>query len=253
MDQTTSTTEPISPSSLSTRLMNVFTAPTELYTEVAKTPIQRSSWVVPYVISILLAFLFIIALYANESLRQQAYDVQIQTMQKALEQGQMTQAQFDQARDRIEGSGPVLFVVFGGIPAAVVLSILFFGAALALWLAAKFGLKATAGYQKLLEVYGLASFIGILGVIATLLTMYAFDSLHATPSAALAVLNSFDHTNKLHIFLSHLDVFTLWQTALVGVGISKISGKSLGAGMSVTYGLWLIWAVIATLLGIGIR
>ena len=253
MEQTTSTTEPINPSSLSTRLMNVFTAPTELYSEVAKTPVQKSSWVAPYLLSILLTILFIIALYANESLRHQTYDLQLQGMQKAVEQGQMTQAQFDQARDRMEGSGPVLFVVFGGIPAAVVVSILFFGAALVLWLAAKFGLKATAAYQKLLEVYGLASFIGILGVIVTLLMMYAFDSLHATPSAALAVLNSFDHTNKLHIFLSHLDVFTLWQTALVGVGVSKISGKSLGAGMGVAYGLWLIWAIVATLVGIGMR
>ena len=251
--QATSATAPSVPSSLGTRMMNVFTAPGELYTEVARTPFQNSSWLVPYLVSLVMAIIFTYALYANETLRHQIYDMQIQGMQKAVEEGKMTEAQLEQVRERMEGTGPVLFMLIGGLTSIVFLSAFFFGAVLFLWLATRFGLKAPVSFVKVMETYGLASFIGILGMIVALLTMYAFDSMRATPSAALAILSSFDHTNKLHSFLSQLNIFTLWETALVGVGVSKLSGKSIGIGMGVAFGLWLVWAIISTLLGIGVR
>ena len=95
--------------------------------------------------------------------------------------------------------------------------------------------------------------IGWLGAVVTLLLMYVFDSLYASPGAALAVLSSYDSHNTVHKILSQLNIFSLWETAIIGIGLSKISGKSAGMGMGVSYGLWALWSIIAVTLGIGFR
>jgi len=228
--------------------MNVFSSPGELFTDVAGMPVQKSSWVVPYVLSLLLILIFTYALFSNASLRQQIYDVQIQ---KAVEQGKMTPAELDQMRERMEGSGLGMFMLFGAGFQIAIGSAIFFGLALVLWLVAKFGLKAGAGYEKLLEVTGLASIIGLIGAVITLILMYMFDSLRATPSAALAVLSSYDHENKVHHFLSLLNIFTLWQTYILGIGLSKVCYKSTSTGVGVAFGLWAVWTVLSVVLGWG--
>ena len=66
--QDTPTATTPAPTSFGTRIMNVFSAPSELYAEVAAMPVQRSSWLVPYVLSMILVLFFTFALYNNESL-----------------------------------------------------------------------------------------------------------------------------------------------------------------------------------------
>ncbi len=245
----TTGSEGISP--LGTRIMNVFSSPGELFTEVARTPVQKSSWAVPYVLSLLLTLVFTYGLFSNPSLRQQIYDTQLQGMQKAVEEGRMTQAQLDQMREGMESSGLGMFMLFGGVSQIVIGSAMFFGLALLLWLTSKFGLKATAGYAKLLELTGLASFIALIGAVITLVLMYVFDSLRATPGAALAILDSYDRENKMHLFLSSLNVFTLWETSIIGIGLSKVANKSTGVGMGIAFGLWALWTIVTVALGWG--
>lgn len=244
--------EPSQVSTLSTRLANVFSSPSELYAEVGRAPVQKSSWVIPYILSLVLVVLAVYAVYQNPSLRQQVFDMQFAELQKGVEDGRLTQAQADRAREQIEGSGPVVFVLFGGVSRVVILSAMFFGAAFFLWLVAKFGLKTNMKYQKMLEVYGLASFIGVFGGIVGLLMVYALDSLVATPGASLLILDSFDRTNKLHMVLLSLNIFTLWQTAVVGIGLSKVSGRPAGVGVGLAFGLWGVWVIVSALAGLGL-
>jgi len=251
--ETVSSSQQQSITSLTARIANVFASPSELWSEVAIQPVQKSSWVVPYVLSLVVVLVFTFSLYNNETLRNQIYDSQREAMQKAVVEGKMTQAQAERAEEQIRSSGPVLFVLFGGVSQIVVVSIMFFGMALVLWLVAKFALNASAGYSKVLEISGLASCIGILGAIVTLLLMYAFDSLYASPGPALAVIDSFDANNTTHKILAQINIFSLWETAVLGLALSKISGKSTGTGMAAALGLWLVWSIIAVALGLGFR
>lgn len=253
MEQETTSSAPSPVSSLLTRVLNVFASPSELWSEVAAVPVQKSSWVVPYVLLLVVVLAFTYALYVNESLRDQIYDMQLQGMQKAVAEGRMSQTQFERMEEGMRGSGPGMFMLFGGVSQAVIISIMFFGMALVLWLAVKFGLKANVGYSKLLEVSGLVSFIGILGAVITLLMMYAFDSLYASPSLALAVLDSFDGENTVHKIFAQVNVVSIWETAVVGIALAKISGRSTGIGMAVAFGLWGLWSVIVVALGFGFR
>jgi len=238
-----------------TRATNVFAAPGELYAGLASTPPQTTSWLVPFLISIALAFVFTFALYNNPSLRQQIYDIQGRAFQKAVDEGKMPQERADQMREGMENSGPLMFMLFGGGSAIVGIAMMFFGASLILWLIVKFGLKSPAGYPKILEVFGLASLISIFGSIVTLIMMNLFNTMYATPGGGLLVMGSFDPMNTGHKLLGALNVFTIWQAVILGIGVGKISGKSSGTGIGIgiTIGLWGVLAVASTLLGLGMR
>jgi hypothetical protein len=239
--------------SLMTRITNVFASPSELYTEVSANPVQTSSWVFPLILSLIISLFFVTAIYYNDALRSQIYEMQEEKMQEIVEQGKMTQQQYDSWVDGMENSGPGMFIAFGGISEVVKALIVFFGASLILWLFMKIALKFGGGYKKVLEVWGLASFIGIFGSVITMLLMYLFNSMTATPSPTLFLGEGFDAKNSLHVILASLNIFTIWQMGIVGLGLSKISNKSIGLGLGVAYGLWIIWVLLSTFLGFGMR
>jgi len=145
------------------------------------------------------------------------------------------------------GSG--LMIAFGIIGGSVGIAIFFFGTALLLWLVDKSLLKAAAGYGKHLELFGIASWIGVLGGIVTIIMMAGLGSMGATPSAALAVLGSYDATLTSHKLLSALNVFTIWEAIVVGFGLSKFSGKSIGAGMGVSFLIFVLMTAVSFALG----
>ena len=240
-------------SSLMTRVTNVFTSPSELYNEVSVTPVQNSSWLTPMILSIFMALLFVVAIYFNTDLRSQIYEKQSEALKEQVEQGKIPQERYDQIIEGMEKSGPGMFIGIGGVSAIVMTLIVFFGATLILWLAAKVILKFPGKYTKVLEVFGLASFVGLFGSILTLLMMYFFGTMTATPSPSLFLGDGFDTKNKLHVVLASLNIFTIWQMGLVGIGISKLTNKSMGMGLGLAYGIWILWVIISTVSGIGMR
>lgn len=238
-------------SSLITRITNVFASPGELFTELSRTKPVTSSWLVPLIISILMALFVIVAFQLNESLKFQAKEIQAERMQELVNQGRMTQEQADMVTGRTDSAGT--FIIWGSISATIMTVIIFFLITLVFWLAAKFGLKFNWNYVKMLEVYGLTTLISSLGSIITVLLMYLLDNIRATPSFAIFILDSFDIKNNLHILLSQLNFFTIWQMGLLGYGIAKISNKPTIAGIILSYSLWLIWVIASTFLGFGFR
>jgi hypothetical protein len=241
--------EPVAVTSLSTRAVNVFSAPSELYTEVASAPVQSSSWVIPFILTIILSIFTIVLIYSNANLHQQLIDVQQEGMKKAIEEHRMTQAQADQAQAVME-SGGAFFMIIGGTGAAIVMSAIFFLGSLVLWLVTKFALKSQAGYKKLMEIFGLSMFIGILGTIVSLITMNYFGSMYAVPAVS-ALFTSLDPASFTFRFLAMFNIFTIWQVVVLGIGLAKVSSKGNGTGVGVAFATWLVFVVIATVLNFG--
>jgi hypothetical protein len=184
-------------------------------------------------------------MFSDEALKAQFMAGQSERLQERVESGQMTQEQADQAMAQMErGSG--MMAAFGIIGSVISISIIFFVSALIFWLVGKLVLKAPAGYGKYLELWGATGWIGILGGIITLLMVMALGSMYASPSAALAVLSEFKPTDSMHRLLSSLNVFTIWQVVVLGIGISKYAQKPLGTGLTVSFVLWVIWVLVAT-------
>jgi hypothetical protein len=248
MDGQQSSAVPPAATSFMTRMTNIFTAPSELYNEVAVAPVQTTSWLIPFLITLFLVIVGVYSVYNNPALRQQIWDVQEQKMKEQVEKKNMTQEQMDLQLDRMQNSGPVMFMAFGAGFGSIGVAFMFFGVALLLWLITKLGFKFSGPYNKILEVVGLATIIGILGSIITLITMNLMNSMYATPGPGLAMVGSFDLKNPVHKLLAALNVFTIWEIAVMGIGIAKVSGKSIGVGIGLLLGLWFIWIACSAFL-----
>lgn len=238
-------------SSFSERMVDIFSAPTKLYTEVAAAPVQSLSWAVPYIIAMCIALITTITILSDQTLRSQALEPQREAMQERVDRGQMTQEQMDAATEMME-SGSMMLIT-GSVAALVMTTIAMFGVPLVLSLTVKIFLKSQAGYKKLLEVYGLSMLIGILGSIITVLMIFLFSSILASPSGSLLLMDTFDHKNMAHKFLASLNFITIWQMVVLGIGVAKVSNKSISTGIGITMGLWLAWVIITLILGLGVR
>jgi hypothetical protein len=235
--------------SLGKTITDVFASPSEVFQSLKGTAPTPMLWVVPLIAMFLVVALITVLLFTNETLKVEMREVQSKAIQMKVEQGKLTQEQADQAEARMDSMGGMM-IVFGIIGAAIFISAYYFGGALFLWLTNKTILKSTEGYGKHLELYGIASWIGVLGGIITALMMVSLGSMAATPSAALAVMGSYDSTSNLHKLLSAINIFSIWQTAVIGIGLSKLSNKQTGVGMGIAFALWIIWVALSILLGI---
>lgn len=236
--------------SFMTRMTNVFMGPSELFSELATAPPQTSSWLMPLFVTTVLSMVFTYVLFSNPSFRHQMMEAQTAAMQEQVAKGQMTQENADRASEIMESGNIVLFTgLFGSLIVPAIIMLL---AALFLWLVLKVALKSPSNYKKAMELYGLASLVGGLGVIVSLILIHAFDTIHATPSGALLVVNVFDRTNFTHKLLSSLTVFGIWQTAVIGIGLAKISGKSNGTGLGVAFVLWALIVGLSAVTGFGV-
>ena len=197
----------------------------------------------------LITVLSSVILFTNASLKTEMMEIQGKAMQKMVDNGKLTQEQAEQAEAKTESMGGMMiaFAVIGG---TIAVCAFYFGGALILWLANKTILKSPAGYGKHLELYGVASWIGVLGGIVTIMMMVGLGSVSATPSGALVFLGNFDTTNKLHMLCASLNIFSVWQTAVIGIGLSKLSDKSTAAGVGISFALWIIWVALSIFLGL---
>ena len=243
--------QPLPPApSLGSTLTDVFTTPSEVFKSLKGTASAPSLWIVPLIVSILMAILMTYIIATNESLRGQVVDQQRAELEKRVEENKLTRENADLQMDRLEKSGTGIFIAFGSVFASIAIVAGFFIAALFLWLADKVILKSAEGYGKHLELYGISSWIGVLGGIITLLMIVGLNSLVASPGAVLAVLGNYEATNNFHKVLSALNIFSIWQAAIIGIGLSKLSDKSTGTGMTVAFALWVLWVAVSILLGL---
>ncbi|HEX9613869.1 MAG TPA: hypothetical protein VGA55_00090, partial [Bacteroidota bacterium] len=197
-----------------------------------------------------LGVLFVYLMFTNETIKGQVFDMQAKGFEQAIESGRMTQQQADQIRNQMDETGLGMWMAFGSIPVLIFTALFFFVGALFLWLASKFVLKSTLKYGKYLEVYGLATWIGILGSLVYMGMVFGMNSLWSTPSLGLVFMDSYDPFNTLHKFASAVNVFSVWQAIVTGIGLSKLADKPSGIGIGVAVGLWVVWVAIGVPLGL---
>jgi len=243
---------PLKPApSLGRMFTDVFTSPGEAFEALRGTVSAPMLWVVPMIVSVLLAAVFTFTIFNDATLRSQILQMQQQAIEKAVREGRMTQDQADVASERLESGGTGLYMAIGMVAAVVAVAAFFFAGALFVWLAGKVFLKTPEGYSAHLEMYGSAEWIGILGSIVTLLMMVGLGSMYARPGGSLLVLSTFDASSTFHKLLAAVTIFGFWQTAVVGIGLAKLAGKSAIAGLGPAFGLWIVWVLIQAFVGIG--
>ena len=243
--------QPLPPApSLGSAIVNVFSAPADVFTNLNTTESKPMHWILPLVVSIAAVIIMMVVGFSSQSLKSQRLEATRITLEQRVTQGKMTQEQFDRAMEGMEkGGGVVLAIQIVAI--TIIFSVFFFLSGLLLWLGSKFVLKLPVGYEKILELSGIASWIGVLGIFLQMLMMVGLDSIYAQPNAAIFFFQNFDITNSTHKILAMLNFFTIWQTIIIGIGLQKWSNKSLTLPMIVSFAVWLILAGLMFWMGLG--
>jgi hypothetical protein len=241
--------EQITPMPFTEKLTNIFASPGELFEHVRQTGPTTSNWLVPLIVLIVVILAMNQLVVHNASLADQLGSVIKKGMSEQVQKGKMTQDQADQAYETYARPGSTMSTIFtiGGVviitPIAILLVTLIY------WLLGKSAMHATAPYGKVLEVIGLTLFIGALENIVTTLMMIGMDSIHASPGLG-AFIAGFDPENKIHVFLSKVNVFTIWGIVVTGIGLSKLFQRDLAKVLVLVFALWILWTVASVMLGL---
>ena len=241
--------QPLPPApSTGSALINVFTAPGEAFTNLHTTESKPTLWILPLLASIAAVIILMIIGYTNQDLKSQRLDATRTALEQRVSDGKMTQEQLDRMMEGMEkGGGIVLAIQI--ISVIIVSAIFFFFTALILWLGAKTILKVPVGYEKILELSGIASWISVLGVFVQALMMVGLNSIYAHPSLSIFIYQSFDITNSTHKVLSLMNFFSIWQTIVIGIGLQKWSQKGMAMPMVISFAAWLLIVVLMLVLG----
>ena len=105
------------------------------------------------------------------------------------------------------------------------------------------------GYEKILELSGIAMWVGALGILVQIFMMVGLNSIYARPAFSILFLNSFDPLNTTHKVSALLDFFGIWQTIVIGIGLHKWSNKGLAPAMAVSFVVWALTLGMMYLLG----
>jgi hypothetical protein len=113
------------------------------------------------------------------------------------------------------------------------------------WVLGKKIFGGTFDYMKAVEVIGLATVIGVLERLISMLLAVIYADPSMTPGPILFV-GHFNPDNKLHVILSLLNVTTLWWLAVLSLGLARLSGASIWKAGIWLFGLWYgFWAALA--------
>jgi hypothetical protein len=243
--------QPLPPApSMGSTILNVFAAPGEAFTDLHTTESKPLFWILPLIVSLAAVIALMIIGYTSQNLRSQRLDATRTTLEQRVNEGKMTQEQLDRMMDGMEKGGGIILAI-QIVSVAIIFSIIFFLSALLLWVGTKTVLKLPVGYEKILELSGIASWIGILGVLVQALMMVGLDSIFAQPNLVIFFYQSFDITNSTHKALAMVNFFTIWQTIVIGIGLQKWSKKGLALPMIISFAVWLILIGITLSLGFG--
>ena len=246
----TSTPTPVgtaTPMSFTDKLVNIFTSPGELYDNVRDTPPTASNWLIPAIIFLVVSIVMHFVAMNNPSIADQTGAMMRKGMDEAVAQGKMTAEQAERSYEMMRPGSPVFTAMAVGGTLVMTFGALF-GLGLVYWLVGKGAMSATAPFMKVVEVVGLTLLIGTLEVIVTSVMIIGLDRVTATPSAAFFISN-FDFTNKVHMLLAKVNLFTLWTLIVTSIGLSRLFRKDFPKVLVLVLVLWILWIAITVFAG----
>jgi hypothetical protein len=214
------------------RLMAVITAPRALFEHLA----ERPSWAVPFVLLLLAAAVYVLATWHNAWVPQMTA--------KMDEQGAP-----EQAYEMITGNtGLIMYALLIPLFGAIVTLVY----AACVLLVGGFLLGGRLDFRRSLSIVSHAGLVSLIALPVRILLANAAQSPQVTlgPGALLPPDQQEGFAMKfLAFFFQSFDVFTLWQTVLVGLGVSIVARVGLKAAMLAVFGLFVIFALFGAVVG----
>jgi hypothetical protein len=235
--------------SLGARLASVFSAPGELFSNVARQPFSPANWLVPCTLVGLLSLIVILVLFSQPAILAQIQEMQTYELERRVNAGVMTQEQADQAVEGMKSDlAMTVMRVAGSIGGFITAFIRPFWWGLLGWLVARLIFHERLGFMRAVEVASLASLVEGLAAVIGLFLALGRGSLFAGPHMGFFI-EDFDVRNRAHLAIGALNPFNLWQLALLALGIAKMIRRPF---LSVGLALFVVWLVYKGL-AVGLR
>jgi hypothetical protein len=225
------TSKPPGTTSLFSRLTNMLVSPGYVFDEVARSPHRVFNWVLPIVL-VSLASLLLLASATN---KQQVSD-QIRGL---VNNETITSAQAEKMSSTWDRSS-VLAVLSTAVTGT-------FWSALVIWSIGRFLLKSPFSLFKGLEVVGLAGVIVAVGALITAALVGALGDAAARPALSLFASQA-PADAPLRLVLDVFNVFHLWTTTVLAIGLSRLSRVSLKEASFWVFGYWVVARIALTVL-----
>jgi len=243
----TITPPPLAPepaaTSLTSRLVNVFVAPGEVFAEIKSSPINHANWWVPALLLVGASWIAAALMFSQPAIKQQMAEMQEkavqQQFQSQIDSGKMTQAQVDQLKAqaaKFAGIGQAIGGFVGPVFQAVMTP---FWGGFVIWLGGLLVFRQRFPYMKAVEAVGLTLAVLTVGAIVKGLLCMATGNMFASVGPAL-LLKDFNASNPLHTTLLMVDVFTVWGLVLRGVGLAELAGTSFAKAAAWVLGVWIV-------------
>ncbi len=211
------------------RLAAVFTSPRTLFDHLE----HRPTWLVPFLLMLASAVVYVLTTW-------DAAWVPMMTAQLD-EQGAP-----EAAYSMITGNGKVIYSciipLFGGV-FTVVYAAIVMGAA-------NFVLGGRMTFKQTLSVVAHAGLVGLVSLPIRILLANLAQNPQVTlgPGALFPLADQEGFAMKfLAGFLQSFDVFTIWQTVLVAIGVSVIARVGYKASLLTMFGLFVVFSLIGAL------
>ncbi len=230
--------EPAAPLSFLQRCAGVFFSPRETFADIARRP----DFIGPLVISILASLGLTETMLARIGIER----IVRMSIERSTRASSMSPQQIEQAVDQGAKVGAVLAHLGGLLGPAVVLLVI---AGLGLLiLNAIFG--AQLNFASVFAVTCYANLVGLLGAMMAVTVILFGDPEHFNPQNPMPsnlgfFLNPVETSKPLMALAGSLDLFTVWFMALLGIGLSEATGRTVKAlSIFLSYlGLWLVWVL----------
>lgn len=220
------------------KMVGVLTEPSATFSNIAKHNLKTIDWALPIFLTAVIAVIGFKIMMSNGAVSMNFDDKQSskieEQMQKRIDSGQMTQEQADMGKEMgLKWAKIGFYIAKFFMP-----WILLFIAALIYWLVSKFGFKDASTYKGTLVALGLSSYILILQTIVTIIFAYALGIFLNSPN--LGEILGMDITKFPEILLSFVEVFMIWYTIVISIGMSKIFHATSNTKYYIlTFGLWI--------------
>jgi hypothetical protein len=236
---------------LAAKLFNVIAAPGDVFAEIRVVPARAVTWLVPVLLFAVVGVITVCTLFAQPAIRQIIHDQQVKALDQQVQQGKMTQAQEDQALQVMDKfMGPTMLSVFGSVGAVLNSFISVFWWALVLWLFGRWFFKARFHYLKAVEIASLASVIIVLGMVISTLLAVILGRLYVGPSLSMFITD-FDPKNRVHLLMGAVNIVYFWHTAVLGIGLARLSGGSTAKAVMVVFMYWIVAELLLIAVGAG--
>lgn len=224
------------------RVACTFTAPSKTFNDIKA---GHKSWWLPFLIYVLLGYLFFGAVYTKIGMRQA---VENQIHLNAKQEAQMANLPPDRREKSMQFA--VLFTegIFLATPVFLLAGIALLS--LGLWGTINFGFGGKATFGSIFAMWMYASLPTVIKTLLGIVVIYAgmapesFNLKNFAPTNIAAFLSPQDTNAALYRLLTSLDAITIWTLVLLGIGTAIVAGVKRSSGYIAVFGWWILFVLI---------